>query len=109
MSALLNLSIQRIEAWFCTVLALPPIARGGRLLEINNVLLNALKMIDFHAHEDYDLYRDLLVKVIVGVLFIAQRLLCCALLYCDLILEYTVLLSTLLFVSSGRNEPPTEF
>jgi hypothetical protein len=71
MSALLNLSIQRIEAWFCTVLALPPIARGGRLTEINTVLLNALKMIDFHAHEDYDLYRDLLVKVTARVLRIA--------------------------------------
>ena len=63
MSALLNLSIQRIEAWFCSVLALPPILRGARLIEINHVLLDALKMIDFHAHEEYELYRDLLIKV----------------------------------------------
>ena len=64
MSALLNLSIQRIEAWFCTVLALPPISRGARLIEINHVLLDALRMIDFHAHDEYELYRDLLVKVL---------------------------------------------
>lgn len=63
MSALLNLSIQRVEEWFCSVLALPPIARGDRFVEVNKVLLNALKMIDFHIHEDYELYRDLLVKV----------------------------------------------
>lgn len=64
MSALLNLSIQRIEAWFCSILALPPSSRGIRLVDINQVLLNALIMIDFHAHEEYALYRDLLVKVI---------------------------------------------
>lgn len=63
MSALLNLSIQRIEAWFCSVIALPPSSRGSRLVEINEVLLNALIMIDFHAHEEYGLYKDLLIKV----------------------------------------------
>ena len=63
LSALLNLSIQRIEAWFSSVLALPPITRGARLIEINHVLLDALRMIDFHVHDEYELYKDLLIKV----------------------------------------------
>jgi hypothetical protein len=63
MSALLNLSIQRIEAWFCTVLALPPISRGARLIEVNHVLLDVLKMIDFQSQNEYELYKGLLIKV----------------------------------------------
>ena len=62
MSALLNLSIHRIEAWFSSVLALPPMTRGARLIDINHVLLDALRMIDFHAHDEYVLYKDLLIK-----------------------------------------------
>ena len=63
MSALLNLSIQRIEAWFHTVLVLPPLSRGPRLIEVNHVLLDVLRMIDFQAQDDYDLYKGLLIKV----------------------------------------------
>jgi hypothetical protein len=62
MSALLNLSIERIEAWFRTVLALPPLQRGARLVEVIRVLANTLKLIDFQTDEDY-LHQDLLFRV----------------------------------------------
>ena len=66
MSALLNLSIQRIEAWFYNTLALSPSGRGGRLVEINKVLVEALAMIHFQAPEEFVLYRDILIKVWYG-------------------------------------------
>ena len=64
MSALLNLSIQRIEAWFSGTLVLSPSKRGSRLVQFNQVLVDALEMIHFQAPEEFELYRDVLIKVL---------------------------------------------
>ena len=63
MSALLDLCIERIDAWFKTVIALPAAQRAGRLEQINHVLQDALVRVNFEPHQRH-LQRDLLAKVI---------------------------------------------
>lgn len=70
LSALLDLSIERIEAWFSAVHSLPLTQRAGRMLELKPVLLETLgeSHLEIIAAHDSELQSSLYTRVITSTL-----------------------------------------
>ena len=70
MSALLDLSIERVEAWFSALHSLPLTQRAGRTMEIKSILLEVLgeSHLEVIAAHDTDLQRSLYTRIMTTAL-----------------------------------------
>ena len=66
-SALLNLAIQRMDAYYESVLCWPPAERPAKLLQIEQVLSDSLGVLNIMA--DPTLLKTLLLKVAANLLY----------------------------------------